>query len=159
MAELTTQQVWQVMEKQLFAVLGMVTTEGEARTVGVVYIIRNQKLYISTQKSAWKTRHIQQNGHVSMTVPIHKSIPIMSWIKIPAATITFSGTAKVLAYDEVAAEIATALSGGKELSKQETEALAIIAVSPTRDFVTYGVGVSMSAMRDPEKARGRVAVV
>ena len=159
MVQLTTQQVWQAMEKQLFAVLGMVTTKGEARTVGIVYIIRDQKLYISTKKSAWKTRHIQQNGDVSLTVPIHKRIPIMPWIKIPAATITFSGTAKVLTFDEVTAEIAAALSGGKELSTQETKALAIIEVSPVGDFVTYGVGVSMSVMRDPEKARGRVAVV
>lgn len=157
MAELTTQQVWQAMEKQLFAVLGMVNAKGEARTVGVVYIIRDQKLYISTQKSTWKTRHIQQNGHVSITVLIHKRIPFLPWIKIPAATITFSGTARVLAYDDVDAEIASSLSG-RELSKQETAVLAIIEVSPVGDFVTYGVGVSMSEMRDQEKARGRVAV-
>ena len=34
--QLTAEQVWQAIEKELFAVLGMVTANQEARTVGVV---------------------------------------------------------------------------------------------------------------------------
>jgi hypothetical protein len=158
MAQITSKQVWQEVEKQLFAVLGMVTAKGEARTVGIVYIVRNKKLYISTQKSAWKARHISDNRHVSLTVPIHKRIPFLPWIKIPAATITFSGVAQVLMYEEVDAELISALSGGKELQQEETAQLAIIEVTPLRDFVTYGVGVSTMDMRDTDKARGRIAV-
>jgi hypothetical protein len=36
MAELTSSQVWAEIEKQMFAVLGMVTAKNEARTAGVV---------------------------------------------------------------------------------------------------------------------------
>ncbi|NTU66061.1 MAG: pyridoxamine 5'-phosphate oxidase family protein, partial [Chloroflexi bacterium] len=94
--QLTGAQVWQELGQEIFAVLGMVSASGEARTAGVVYIVHDRKLYIATKKTAWKARHIQNNPHVSITVPIARHVPFMPWIRIPAATITFSGTARVL---------------------------------------------------------------
>ena len=96
---------WEQLNKQLFAVLGVVTKKGEARTVGIVYIVQGGKLYISSKKQAWKVRHIAQNPHVSLTVPIHKRIPFMPWIKIPSATITFPGEATLMEYSAVSDEI------------------------------------------------------
>ncbi len=93
--QLTADQVWEAVEKELFAVLGMVTANNEARTVGIVYVVRDRKLIITTGQDTWKARHIAANPHVSITIPIAKRIPIMPWIKIPAATITFSGVARV----------------------------------------------------------------
>ena len=46
--ELTTDRVWEAIERELFAVIGMVTAAGEARTAGIVYIVRDRKLYIGT---------------------------------------------------------------------------------------------------------------
>ena len=159
MAELNQTQIWGQLNKQLFAVLGMVTKNGEARTVGIVYVVDDGKLYISSSKQAWKVRHIAQNPHVSLTVLIHKRIPFMPWIKIPAATITFSGQASLAEYDAVSEDIIQKLFRGTEFSPEEKADLRIIEVSPVGDFITYGVGVSMMEMRDQEKARGRVAVV
>jgi hypothetical protein len=34
----------------------------------------------------------------------------------------------------------------------------IIEVTPEKEFVTYGVGVSLMQMRQPEQARGRAPV-
>ena len=51
MAHLTTDQVWTEIEKNLFAVLGMVTAKNEARTVGIVYTVHERELYISTRKT------------------------------------------------------------------------------------------------------------
>jgi len=159
MAEISTTQIWEQLNKQLFAVLGVVTKKNEARTVGIVYIVEDGKLYISSKKQAWKVRHIAQNPHVSLTVPIHKRIPFMPWIKIPSATITFSGQATLMAYSDVSAEIIRKLFQGMEFSAEEQADLRIIEVTPVGDFITYGVGVSMMEMRDQEKARGRVAVM
>jgi len=159
MAEISTTQIWEQLNKQLFAVLGVVTKKNEARTVGIVYIVEDGKLYISSKKQAWKVRHIAQNPHVSLTVPIHKRIPLMPWIKIPAATITFSGKANLSEYETVSDEIIQKLFQGMEFSTEEKADLRIIEVTPDGDFITYGVGVSMMEMRDQEKARGRVAVV
>ena len=77
--QLKADQVWEAVEKELFAVIGMVTANMEARTVGVVYVVRDRKLFIGTDRETWKVRHIANNPHVSMTIPIAKRIPLSSW--------------------------------------------------------------------------------
>jgi hypothetical protein len=158
MAELTSEQVWDELKKELFAVLGMVTARGEARTVGIVYTVHDQKIYIATGKDSWKARHTQNNPNVSLTVPIAKRIPFLPWIKIPAATITFSGKALVLAPKDVSADVKYALLRGLVEDEDRVASMCIIAVEPVGDFVTYGVGMPMMQMRDTEKARNRVPV-
>jgi hypothetical protein len=44
--QLSTKQAWEAIERELFAVIGMVNARKEARTVGVVYVVRDHKLYI-----------------------------------------------------------------------------------------------------------------
>lgn len=156
--QLTTGQVWQEIEQNLFAVLGMVTPQGEARTVGIVYVIDDHKLYIGTQKAAWKAKHIARNPHVSLTIPLAKRIPFLPWIKIPAATITFSGVAKVLENSEVKADVLKKLYHDVVKDEKVLAESCVIEVSPQEDFITYGVGIPLMQMRFPEKARGRVAV-
>jgi hypothetical protein len=155
---LTTEQVWKELKKQVFVVLGMVTARGEARTAGVVYVVHGRTLHVSSQKSAWKTRHIAQNPHVSLTVPIHKRIPIMPWLKIPAATITFSGLAAVAEPATLAPELLQKLYRGLEQNEAMMRETAVITIQPCGEFITYGLGVSLMDMRQPEKARGRIAV-
>lgn len=157
MAELTTDRVWQVLEKELFAVLGMVTARGEARTVGVIYGVRDRKLYIATRKDAWKARHVAQNPHVSITIPIAKRIPLLPWFKIPAATITFQGEAQVMGANSVDADILSAIFRGMVNDEELLANSSVIVVTPVGEFITYGVGVSLMQMRDAAKARGRVA--
>jgi hypothetical protein len=41
---------------------------------------------------------------------------------------------------------------------ERLDLVSIIEVIPAGDFVTYGVGISLSEMRYPEKARGRAPV-
>lgn len=155
---LTTDKVWQELEKNLFAVIGMVTAKNEARTAGVVYVVRDRKLYIATGRDSWKTKHMDQNPHVSVTVPIAKRIPLVPWVKIPAATITFCGQAKIIAPDETPQDLLSALFRGLEMDAEEVANSCIIEITPEKEFVTYGVGVSLMTMRDPEEASGRVSV-
>ena len=149
---LTTDRVWEDIEKHVFGVLGFVTAQGEARTVGIVYVVDDHKLYIGAQRSAWKTKHIERNPHVSLTIAIAKRVPFMPWIKIPAATITFSGTARVLDRSQIEPEL---LEKVYRHDQAGTEWCAI-EVTPVKDFITYGVDTSLLQMRFPEKARGRV---
>ncbi len=157
--QLTSEQIWKELKKEIFAVLGMVTCKGEARTIGIVYIVHDHKIYVSTSKESWKARHIQSNPHVSMTVPIAKRIPFLPWIKIPAATITFSGNAKVLNPEEMEEEVLHSLLRGNEKDWDTLSTLSILEIVPVGEFVTYGVGIPLMQMRFPEKARGRVPVV
>lgn len=156
--QLTTEQVWQAIEKELFAVIGMVTAQNEARTVGVMYAVRGRRLYIGTGKDTWKTRHITANSHVSVTIPIAKRIPLLPWFKIPAATITFSGTARVLEAEETPTELLQAVFRDLANNEQFLSGTCLIEVTPEREFITYGIGIPLMQMRYPEKARGRAPV-
>jgi hypothetical protein len=154
----TTELVWNELGSQIFAVLGMVSARGEARTAGIVYIIHNNKLYISTGKDSWKARHTRGNPHVSLTVPIAKRVPLLPWIKIPAATITFSGKATVHDPEDVEPGFLATLLRGMEKDADRLAEICVIEVEPVGDFITYGVGVTLMQMRDPALARGRTAV-
>ena len=156
--QLTSEQVWQEIEKELFAVLGMVTAQGESRTVGIVYIVRDRKLYIATGKGTWKARHVLNNPNVSITIPIAKRIPVMPWIKIPAATITFSGKAKLLDVTEVSQDLLRGIFRDVADDPEMMDDSCIIEVTPEKNFVTYGIGIPLMQMRFPEKARGRAPV-
>lgn len=153
--QLTTEQVWQVIAKELFAVIGMVTAHQEARTVGVVYVVRDHKLYIGTGTDTWKARHIAANPHVSVTIPIAKRIPLLPWFKIPAATITFAGVARVLEAAETPTKLLRAVFRGLADDEQFLAGACLIEVTPEKEFITYGVGIPLMQMRYPEKARGR----
>ena len=148
-------QIWEELEKNAFGVLGMVTSRGESRTVGIVYVVDGRKLYIGAQNTAWKTKHIARNRHVSLTVPIARRVPLMPWIKVPAATITFSGTARILRKSEVSMDLLQKLYRHEEGADQ----WCAIEVAPQGDFITYGIGISLLQMRFPDKARGRTTVV
>lgn len=156
--QLTSEQVWKEMDKEVFAVVGMVTADNEARTVGVVYKVMDGKLVIGTGKDTWKARHIRQNPHVSVTVPIAKRVPIMPWVKIPQATITFAGEASVIEAGEAPEDKLRALFLQGSEDEEMMADMCLIEIRPVGEFITYGVGVPMMAMRTPEKARGRAPV-
>ena len=57
----TTKNVWEAINKELFAILGMVTEDNQSRTVGIVYLVQDNKLYIGTGLQTWKAQHIKNN--------------------------------------------------------------------------------------------------
>lgn len=158
MNTLTTAQVWRELKKRHFAILGMVTASNEARTVGINYLAEGERLYISTSRDMWKTRHVARNPHVSVTVPIPKRVPFVPWVEIPSATITFSGIATVRERGEVPRDVVQALFRTHADDAELLATLVVIEIMPRGSFLTYGVGMSMLQMRDVEKARRRVAV-
>ena len=157
-AAITTDLVWGEIEKRLFAVLSYVTPKAQARSAGIVYVVRDRRLYVGTGKDSWKAKHIRLNPNVALNVTIPKRIPFLPWIKIPDATIAFSATASVQAMSETAPEILEALMKGMANQDEIVAQSCMLVIVPTGHFVTYGVGVPLLDMRDPEKARGRVPV-
>jgi len=158
MTEISTEFVWNELKKEIFAVMGMVTGKGQSRTVGIVYVAHDRKIYIATGKDSWKARHTRSNSNVSITVPIAKRIPLLPWIKIPAATITFSGKASVLEPAQIEKNVLFALLRGLVEDKERLATMCVIEIEPIGDFITYGVGVRMMDMREADKARGRAPV-
>ena len=154
----TTGNVWEAINQNLFAVLGMVTKDNQSRTVGIVYLVKDHKLYIGTGLNTWKARHIKGNPSVSMTIPIAKRVPVAPWIKVPQATITFSGSAKIIPGDQVSKDLLTAVFRHKADDQEFMKDNCLIEVSPEGDFITYGIGIPLMKMRHPELARGRAPV-
>jgi len=156
-APITSALVWKEIEKRSFAVLSYVNPKGRARSSGIVYVPIDRVLYVRVAKDSWKAKHIRRNPHVALNVPIPKRVPFMPWIDIPDATIALSGTARVLSMGEVEPKLLDALLE-RMFEHANNDENCIIEIRPTGHFATYGVGVSLLDMRDPEKARGRTPV-
>ena len=156
-APISSDLVWKEIEKRSFAVLSYVNPKGQARSAGIVYVVIDGVLYVRVAKASWKAKHILLNPHVALNVTISKRVPFMPWIKIPDATIAFSGTARVLSMGEVEPKLLDALLK-RMFEHANNDENCIIEIHATGHFATYGVGVSLLDMRDPEKARGRTPV-
>jgi hypothetical protein len=157
-APVTTDLVWKEIEKRMFGVLSYVNPKGEARSAGIVYLVRDRVLYVGTDTDSWKAKHIRRNPKVALNVTIAKRIPFMPWIKIPDATIAFNGTADVLKASEIDPKIIEALMHGMADDPELFASTCVLAIRPTAYFATYGVGVPLLDMRDPKKAKGRTPV-
>ena len=155
-ADISSAQVWSLIGKQAFCVIGFVTTRGEARTAGVIYAVRGRTIYFGTETTAWKTRHLERNPSISITVPVPTWASRIPGLKLPPATITMSGTARVLPREDVTPEIAEELMGKLEPREELLAASSVVEVIPAGDFLTYGVGVSLRTMLRPRDAGGRV---
>ena len=157
-APLTSGLVWKEIVKRSFAVLSYVNPKGRARSAGIVYVPVDRVLYVRVAKKSWKAKHIRLNPHVALNVTISKRVPFMPWIKIPDATIAFSGAARVVPMSELEPKLLEAIVGQLIEERGTPDENCIIEIRPTGHFVTYGVGVSLLDMRYPEKARGRAPV-
>lgn len=154
---ITTELVWRQVEGASFAVVGYVTPAGEPRSSGVVYRMVGKRLYFVVAPDSWKARHIAARKEVSITVPVHRGGVLAFVAPIPPATISFHASAVV--HPRGSVEIA---SISKELEPvlpaDRTDAGVVIELIPEGQFLTYGVGVSLTDMRKPELACAVVPV-
>jgi Pyridoxamine 5'-phosphate oxidase len=156
-ARLTAEQVWRQLAKASFAVLSYVTPAGEPRSSGVLYKTVGRRLYIVTAPDSWKARHVAASGRVAVTVPVRRGGLLSLVAPIPPATVSFHGTAVVHPVDS--SQVRPLLRELASLLPEERRASAcILEVIPEGAFVTYGLGVSLTRMRDPAAARARVPV-
>jgi hypothetical protein len=152
---LTTEQVWRALEKASFAVISYVTPSGEPRSSGVVYKTVGRRLFAVTAPDSWKAKHIAASGRVAVTVPVRRGGALSFVVAIPPATVSFHGTATVHP------------PGSPQLRSLPKELMAllpaerrtggsVVEIVPEGTFVTYGLGVPLMKMADPDAARGRV---
>jgi hypothetical protein len=149
--------VWKTLDRSYFGVLAFVDRGGHPRTAGVCFTVEGRSLYVSSDKAAWKVRHIAANPNVSMTVTLPKRVPFLPFIKVPAATITFRGEAQILEIDGIEPSVFKRLPRGNERDPDVLNDTAIIRVIPRGEFVTFGIAMPITQMRKHEKAHGRAA--
>ena len=156
-ARLTTEQVWHQIGKASFAVLGYVTPSGEPRSSGVVYKSIGRRLYVAVASDSWKARHIAASRRVAVTVPVRRGGILSLLAPIPPATISFHGAASV--HPAGAPQVRPLLKElGSLIPVERRTSACIIEILPEGAFLTYGLDVSLSKMRDPAAARARVPV-
>ncbi|MFL5686856.1 MAG: pyridoxamine 5'-phosphate oxidase family protein [Chloroflexota bacterium] len=148
-------EVWRDLAKRSFAVIAHVNDEGEPRSSGVVYALVDHHLFVAVAPDSWKARALQTGDQVSVTVPVPRGGLLSMLLPIPPATISFH--ARVTVHT---AEATTRSSLPKELQRLLPETgespICMLELTPEGRFLTYGVGVSLPAMRDRAIAAGHV---
>lgn len=158
LARLTSDAAWAALDKASAGVIAYVTPAGEPRTACVVYKVVDRRIYVAIAPDSWKARHISANAHVAFTALVPRGGVMRLLFPIPPASISFHGTARVLAADDPA--VRPMLDRLKALLPAERAASSmLLAITPVGQFVNYGIGCKLMDMRDPALARSRAATV
>jgi hypothetical protein len=123
----------------------------------VVYWAVGRRLFVVVGPDSWKAKHIAASGRVAVTVPVRRGGIVSLVVAIPPATISFHATATV--YPPGSPQLGWLPKELTALLPAERRAEgSVVEIVPEGVFVTYGLGVSLMRMADPDVARGRVAV-
>ena len=153
---LTAEQVWDEIARASFAVISYVTPAGEPRSSGVVYGVHAHRLYLVVASDSWKARHIRDGHQVAVTVPVRRGGLLSLLAPIPPATITFHARATVQPAGSL--DIGSVSQRLESLLPKDRRGAVVVELAPEGAFLTYGIGVSLMAMRDPATARAHVPV-
>ncbi|GAA4607427.1 hypothetical protein BJY16_006329 [Actinoplanes octamycinicus] len=150
----SAQQIWKTLARRSFAVLSHVTPAGEPRSSGVVYTVSGDRMFVVVAKDSWKARHIAAHQLVSVTVPVRRGGLLSLVAPIPPATVSFPAVALVHS-GEILAELPRLAA---VVPPERRASCTVLELRPTGHYVTYGIDVPLLRMRDPARARARVAV-
>ena len=153
---LTASDVWKSLGKHSFAVMSHVTASGEPRSSGVIYGTDGGRLLVVVAASSWKARTITDGQVVAVTVPARRGGLLAMLFPIPPAAISFRARAKV--GEPCVLDLKTLPPKLARLLPPSEAESCVIELTPEGHFLTYGIGVSLMTMRDPEAATARVPV-
>lgn len=149
------EEVRKILRKNMWMVLATADENNQPHCSVVVYQSDGNVIYFQTGPTALKTKHIQQNNKISITIPFRKNFG-HKLIPAPPAELHFKATAEIVPKDNEEAKSILArfirIAEKAEL-KQETIWVKITPISP---IATFGVGIKLRHMRKPEKARNIV---
>jgi len=153
-SRLDREQVWRALAKASFAVIGFVTHSGEPRSSGVVYAVEDGRLYTAVAPDSWKARNIANGTQVSVTVPVRRGGVLSLVVPIPPATISFH--ARAVVHPAGSLDIGSLSKKLASLVPEKRRAGSLLELIPEGVFLTYGIGVSLMDMADPDVALARV---
>ena len=153
---LTLDGVWRAIERGSFAVLSHVTAAGDPRSSGVMYTAVDRRLYVVTAADSWKARQIADGDRVAVTIPVRRGGLLSLIAPIPPATVSF--TARATVHPAGSMQIAEVSPRFAKLLPADRRDGCVIELVPVGRFVTYGLGVSLTDMRNPATSMARVPV-
>jgi hypothetical protein len=147
--------VWRAIEHASFAVLAHVSSAGEPRSSGIVYAVVDRHIYVAVAADGWKARRIVDGSVVSMTVTVRRGGLLSLLFPIPPATVSFR--ARVIVHPAGSMDARKLPDALRTLVPHDRQATAVLLeLVPEGRFLTYGIGVSLNAMRDPVASRALV---
>jgi hypothetical protein len=148
------EQVLRALAKASFAVVSFVNSAGKPRSSGVVYAVEGGHLYTAVAPDSWKARTIADGTQVSVTVPVRRGGLLSLLVPIPPATISFH--ARAIVHPAGSVDVRSLSKKLAALLPEKRRAGSLIELVPEGVFLTYGIGVSLKDMTDPERALARV---
>jgi len=153
---LTAEGVWRAISRGSFAIISHVTPAGEPRSSGVMYGAAEGRLYVVIAADSWKARQIADGDRVAVTIPVRRGGMLSLIAPIPPATVSF--TARATVHPAGSMQIAQVSPKLAKLLPADRRDGCVIELIPEGRFVTYGLGVSLTDMRDPAASLARVPV-
>ncbi|UJG45019.1 MAG: pyridoxamine 5'-phosphate oxidase family protein [Candidatus Heimdallarchaeum endolithica] len=145
------------MEKNNWLVISTISKNNLPQSSVVMYNSDGKEIYFVTGKNTLKTKNIQFNDNVSITIPFYRNL-FHKLIPAPPAEIHFKAKAQIVSkQDEKAREVLKEIIEFEEKTGTTEESIWI-KVTTGRKIATYGVGVKLLDMRKPEKARNIVEI-
>ena len=148
-------EVRKIFRKKNWLVLSTSNNNNVPHSSVVVYQSDGYVLYCMTGKNTIKARNIRNNSKVSVTLPFRKNF-LHKIVPAPPAELHFTAEAEIKSFDDEEARniFSKYLKYQENIEHQEDNIW--IKITPLRRIVTYGVGIPLFKMRNPEKARNLV---
>ncbi len=148
-------EVRKIFRKKNWLVLSTSDNNNVPHSSVVVYQSDGYVLYCMTGSNTLKARNIRSNSKVSVTLPFSKNF-LHKIVPAPPAELHFTAEAEIKPFDDEEARniFSKYLKYHENIENQEETIW--IKITPSRRIVTYGVGISLFKMRNPEKARNIV---
>jgi hypothetical protein len=156
MARASSEQVWGELGKASFAIVSYVTPSGEPRSSGLVYGVASRHLYLAVAPQSWKARQIRDGQVVAVTVPVRRGGLLSLLAPIPPATVSFH--ARVIVHPAGSLDLGSVSKKLESMLPKERRAATVLELVPEGSFLTYGIGVSLTAMLNPVAAQAHVPI-
>lgn len=148
-------EIRNILKKNMWLVLSTVDDKHQPHSAVVVYQSDGRVLYVTTGVNTRKVKDIQKNKKVSITIPIRKNF-LHKIVPAPPAELHFNATAELVPREDEHAREVFKKFLKHENEEQLSQDSIWIKITPSNVISTYGVGVKLFAMRNPEKARNIV---
>jgi len=152
-----SERVWRHISAGSFAVLSHVTSGFEPRSSGVSYATVGRRLYVAVAPDSWKARQVADGQLVSLVVPVRRGGLLSALLPIPPATIAFRARARVRPMGSIDITVLPAPLV-RALRALGYASNSILELAPEGRFLTYGIGVSILAMRDSALAQASIPI-
>lgn len=148
-------EIRQKIKKQNWLVLSSVNSKNIPYSSVLVYQSDGNVIICQTGTNTLKANNIRDNNKVAITIPIRKNF-LHKLIPAPPAEIHFSTEAKILPKEnKEARRIFSRYLKHSEKVEIPQDSIWIKIDVPNK-VTTYGIGVPLLKMRDPNKARNIV---